>query len=105
MTGTGITPMLQVIEELLDQAEDTTTMTLLYCSQNPEEIILKDYIDELAALWPDRLTVHYVIDKPVPGWSGKTGYITPAMLETTMPSAAEVCSLPRNRACLSFGDA
>ena len=37
------------------QVEDTTKMTLVYCSQNPAEIILKDHLDQLAELWPGRL--------------------------------------------------
>lgn len=86
--GTGITPMLQVIEELLDQVEDTTKFTLLYCSQSPEEIILKSHIDELVSMFPERLTVLYVIDKPVDGWSGLTGYVTADMIAATMPGPA-----------------
>ena len=43
--------------------------------QNPAEIILKPELDKLVALWPERFTVHYVVDKPCGGWAGRTGYV------------------------------
>merc|ERR1712086_624678 len=60
--GSGITPMLQVIEELLEAPEDTTKMTLLFCNQTPDDIVLAERFDELAAKSP-RFKVVYCVDK------------------------------------------
>ncbi|CAI0389617.1 unnamed protein product [Linum tenue] len=39
--GTGITPMLQVIEEILKNPDDNTKVLLLYANVSPDDILLK----------------------------------------------------------------
>jgi len=96
--GSGITPMLQVIEELLEAPEDTTKMTLLFCNQTPDDIVLAERFDELAAKYP-RFKVVYCVDKADQTWKGKTGYVTPEMFKELMPAPADgnivmVCGPP-----------
>lgn len=45
----GITPMLQVLQELLFNPEDKTKVTLLFANKTPSDIMLKKEIDKLAA--------------------------------------------------------
>ena len=52
--GSGLTPMLQVAQELCNSVEDETKMTLLFCNQTPSDVYLKDELDELAAMYPPR---------------------------------------------------
>ncbi|CBN75480.1 conserved unknown protein [Ectocarpus siliculosus] len=47
--GTGITPMLQVLQELLLNPEDKTKVTLLFANATTADIMLKAEIDKLAA--------------------------------------------------------
>ena len=39
--GTGITPMLQVIQQVLTDPEDSTKMTLIFANQTEDDILLK----------------------------------------------------------------
>ena len=47
--GSGITPMLQVASEIVNNPEDKTQVSLVFANQTEEDIILKDELDEMAA--------------------------------------------------------
>merc|ERR1712166_1089691 len=96
--GSGLTPMLQVIEELLESGDDQTKLTLLFCNQTPDDIILKDRMEALAAKYP-RFKVHYCVDKASSEWSGFTGYVSVDMVKSIMPAPIDgnmimVCGPP-----------
>merc|ERR1719159_1670089 len=46
--GSGITPMLQVLKEILKNPEDGTEVTLIYANQTPSDILLRKELDGLA---------------------------------------------------------
>lgn len=46
--GSGITPMLQVIDEILSNKDDKTQVSLVFANQTESDIILKDRIDAWA---------------------------------------------------------
>ena len=52
--GTGITPMLQVIEEVLRNPADKTTLSLVFGNVTEADILLKSRIDALAAKHPQQ---------------------------------------------------
>jgi cytochrome-b5 reductase len=85
--GTGLTPMLQVVNEVLGNPNDSTKMTLIYGNQTPDDILLKPKLDELAAAHPSQLKVVYTVDRPTNGWSGETGFVTADMVRKHLPSA------------------
>jgi cytochrome-b5 reductase len=64
--GTGITPMLQIIRAALKNPADKTKISLIYANVNPEDILLKAELDELASAHPTRFTVFYVLNNPLP---------------------------------------
>eukprot|EP00752_Nemacystus_decipiens_P008341 g7455.t1 len=82
--GTGITPMLQVLQELLFNPEDKTKVTLVFANQTPADIMLKAEIDKLAAEH-DNFEVVYVVDKAQDGWTGETGHVTAGLIEKHLP--------------------
>ncbi|GLI66870.1 hypothetical protein VaNZ11_010861 [Volvox africanus] len=100
--GTGITPMLQVIDAILDNPDDKTQVSLVYANVTEGDIILKDKVDALAAAHPGRFKVYYVVDKPNWGgifWRGGVGYVTKDILATQLPKPAKdslvmVCGPP-----------
>lgn len=47
--GSGITPMLQVASEIVNNPEDKTQVSLVFANQTEKDIILKEEIDEMAA--------------------------------------------------------
>ena len=79
--GTGITPMLQVIKELLKNPEDTTELSLVFANDTEDDILLKSTLDALAQKHPN-FKVTYVLAKPVFqfGWDGEVGYVNKVLL-------------------------
>ena len=79
--------MLQVIDEILANKEDKTTISLVYGNQTESDILMKKEIDARAAANPDKLKVYYVVDKlsanPLAGWfwKGGVGYVTDSPLD------------------------
>lgn len=47
--GSGITPMLQVASEIVNNPEDKTQVSLIFANQTEKDIILREEIDEMAA--------------------------------------------------------
>jgi len=86
--GSGITPCLQVAEELLSCPNDKTEITLIFCNQNKDAIFLSHYIDTLVAKSHGRFKVHYCVDKVASDddWKGLTGYVTKEMVTEYLPA-------------------
>uniref|UniRef100_A0A7S2FJB2 cytochrome-b5 reductase n=1 Tax=Octactis speculum TaxID=3111310 RepID=A0A7S2FJB2_9STRA len=100
--GTGITPMLQVIDKILSNPEDTTKVSLVFANVTENDILMRSHIDALACAHPERFTVYYVLDQPPSPaflWRGGIGYITGAMLKAKLPGPCDqnkilVCGPP-----------
>ncbi|TFY77089.1 hypothetical protein EWM64_g6925 [Hericium alpestre] len=83
--GTGITPMLQIIRAALKSPLDRTKLSLIYANVNPEDILLKKELDELAAAHPGRFKVYYVLNNPPAGWTGGVGFVTKEQIAAHLP--------------------
>jgi len=85
--GSGITPMLQIIDHVLKNPEDPTQMALLFANQTEEDILLRDRLEKAAK--DPRLTVHYTLDRPPTdgSWKYSTGFINEEMLKENLPAA------------------
>ena len=77
--------MLQVAKRILLNPADKTKVHLVFGNKTEGDIILKDWIDELAKKHPEQLTVTYVLDTPPDGWTGGTGYISEDLLKAKLP--------------------
>uniref|UniRef100_A0A1J3FVN5 NADH-cytochrome b5 reductase n=1 Tax=Noccaea caerulescens TaxID=107243 RepID=A0A1J3FVN5_NOCCA len=86
--GSGITPMLQVIDAILKNPEDNTQITLLYANVSPDDILLKQKLDVLQANHPN-LKVFYTVDNPTKNWKGGVGYISKDMALKGLPLPAD----------------
>merc|ERR1712129_460156 len=88
--GSGITPMLQVIKEIMRDPADKTQITLLFCNQTPADILLRKELDALEASSKGQLKVHYVVDKNESKDRGiaHVGYVTADLLARTLPVPA-----------------
>eukprot|EP00246_Nothoceros_aenigmaticus_P015549 TRINITY_DN6528_c0_g1_i1.p1 TRINITY_DN6528_c0_g1~~TRINITY_DN6528_c0_g1_i1.p1 ORF type:complete len:364 (+),score=40.07 TRINITY_DN6528_c0_g1_i1:198-1289(+) len=85
--GTGITPMKQVIDEILKNSADNTQVSLLYGNLSPDDVLLKDELDRLAASHPN-FKVYYFVDKPDETWIGGKGYISLSDIKKGLPPPA-----------------
>jgi len=61
--GSGITPMLQVLKEILKNPKDKTEVTLIFGNQTPADILCRKELDALVASSKGQLKVFYVVDK------------------------------------------
>jgi cytochrome-b5 reductase len=91
--GTGITPMLQLAEELLNELKYSKPVSLVYCSTSVEDIMMRERLDALAAAH-NNFSVHYMVDKAPAGWTGGEGYVTKQVVGDKLPcSSADKDSL------------
>jgi len=84
--GTGITPMLQVVDAILKDPNDPTEVSLLYANQSEDDILVRAELEKLAADHPKRMKVWYTVDRPPPGWKYSTGFITDTMIAERLPA-------------------
>lgn len=87
--GSGITPCLQVIREMLKNPNDKSDISLLYANQTEKDILLHDELEQMAKEHSDRFRVHYTLDNPKRGWKGSKGFITADMCKEALPEAGE----------------
>jgi len=83
--GTGITPMLQVINAILKDKEDETKISLLYANQTEEDILVRQNLEQLAEQHPDRFKIWYTLDRPNEGWAYSQGFINKDMIAAHLP--------------------
>jgi len=83
--GSGITPMLQIIREVLKHEDDATKLALLYANQTEEDILLRNELDQLASEHSDRFRVWYTLDRPNPTWKFSTGFVNDDMISNHLP--------------------
>ncbi|KAG5676454.1 hypothetical protein PVAND_006288 [Polypedilum vanderplanki] len=106
--GSGITPMLQLINEMLKKSDDNTQIALLYANQTEDDILLRDDIDVLAAKHQEQFKVWYTVDRALtPNWKYSTGFVNDTMIqENLFPPSSDcltvMCGPPPmiNFACL-----
>ena len=66
-TGTGITPMLQLIRHVMRDANDKTQMALLFANQTEEDILLREELEQVQQEYPDQFKLWYTVDRPSEG--------------------------------------
>jgi len=87
--GTGITPMYQLLLEILSNPRDRTEVRLVYSSRTEADIILREELDALAAAYPN-FKVRYTLTGAAPaGWAGAKGRVGRDMLAASLPPPRE----------------
>jgi len=82
--GSGITPMLQLIHEVLKNPEDKTQLTLIFANVTEQDILLRDRIDGWAKEHSN-FKVYYTLDNPPEGWKQGKGFVSEEMAKKVMP--------------------
>lgn len=82
--GSGITPMLQLINEVLKRSDDDTQLALLYANQSEQDILLRDDLDVLAAKYQDQFKVWYTVDKGSDNWKFSVGFVNDEMIKQNL---------------------
>ncbi|KAL1994420.1 hypothetical protein VTN49DRAFT_3089 [Thermomyces lanuginosus] len=79
--GVGITPMFQLIQGILNNAEEKTKIKLLFGANTDSELVLRDELNTFQKRFPDRFQVVYTVVHPAEGSPYRKGYITKELLE------------------------
>jgi cytochrome-b5 reductase len=87
--GSGITPCLQVIREIVNNPADKTKVHLLFANNTPADIILKDELEALAAKHSEKLKVEHVIGTAPDDYKAIRGYVTADLLKSKFPGPKE----------------
>jgi len=86
--GTGITPMYQVIREIVDNPSDKTKISLVYANNARKDILLGNELCELQKTYPNFHMYLTLVDPPK-RWLGGVGFITSGVLKAFMPPPGE----------------
>lgn len=89
--GSGITPMLQLLNAALEDPKDQTKFSLIYANQTPSDILCREELEDLGKRFPNKFKLHYTVDRaPADGsWKYSVGFIDAAMIEEHMPPKSE----------------
>lgn len=83
--GTGITPMMQVVQAALRDSGDTCNFYLIYANKTESDILCREMLDDLAKSSKGRFKLYYTLDFPPANWQQKTGFITADMIKECLP--------------------
>uniref|UniRef100_A0A0N4U166 NADH-cytochrome b5 reductase n=1 Tax=Dracunculus medinensis TaxID=318479 RepID=A0A0N4U166_DRAME len=105
--GSGITPILQVVQAILKDSGDTTKMSLIFANKSEDDILLRKELDELAETHSTKFKVWYTVDNPPLDWKYSSGFISTEMIQAHFPKPSDttailLCGPPPmiNHACL-----
>jgi len=87
--GTGITPMLQIVQAVIKDPNDTTQMFLLYANQTEADILVREELERIQQAHPDRLKLWYTLDRPDEGWAYSSGFVNEEMLRDHLPESGD----------------
>lgn len=83
--GTGLTPMMQVVQAALHDPSDTCNFYMIYANKKEDDILCREMLDDLVRNSKGRFKLHYTLDFPPAGWKHKTGFITADMIKECLP--------------------
>ncbi|CCF60815.1 hypothetical protein KAFR_0L02040 [Kazachstania africana CBS 2517] len=86
--GSGITPVLQILNEIVIEPEKLKRISLIYANETENDILMKKDLDKMATKYP-HFEVHYVVHFPSKTWKGDSGYITKDELKKYLPKYSE----------------
>ena len=87
--GSGITPMYQVVQEVLSNPDDKTDVSLIFANTSPKDILLKDEFDKMAKEHSN-FHVFYTVDNPPSmGWKGGKGHIDKEKVSQHAPAPSD----------------
>ncbi|XP_056413516.1 NADH-cytochrome b5 reductase 3 [Hyla sarda] len=87
--GTGLTPMLQLIQTILHDPEDETKCVLLFANKSEEDIILCNALMELQNEYSERFKLWFTVDSASEEWKYSKGFIDSKMIQEHLPPPAD----------------
>ena len=87
--GSGITPIYQLTQTILQNSADKTKISLIYANNTPEDILLREEFDELERKFPGRFQKLYTVSKNGKDEGLFEGYVTKEMVQKATGSKAD----------------
>ena len=83
--GTGITPLFQVIQSVLNNApKDKTRLVLLYTNHTVSDILLKPQLDEFAKLHTTQFKCFYTVTRSDSNEAHFNGYVNTDIIQSVL---------------------
>ncbi|XP_060275573.1 cytochrome b5 reductase 4 isoform X3 [Ovis aries] len=86
--GTGFTPMVKVLNYALTNIPSLRKVKLMFFNKTEDDIIWRSQLEKLA-FKDKRFEVEFVLSVPTSEWSGKQGYISPALLSEFLKRSSD----------------
>jgi cytochrome-b5 reductase len=83
--GTGITPMYQLIQSIVENPDDNTELHLLFANQSEDDILMRQELEDFRDNHSEQLKLWYTLDEAPNDWKYSSGYINDTMLKEHMP--------------------
>ena len=77
--GSGITPMLQIIKQVLNDENDTTKLHLLFANRTEADILCRDELDNFSKNSNGQLKINYILSQPSEEWKKDVRKLTGRM--------------------------
>jgi len=87
--GTGITPMLQVVMEIMRKFEDSTKVWMIFANKTEDDILVREVLELIAMQHPNRFRLHFTLDHPPPRWIYSKGFISEDMIREHLPPPSD----------------
>ena len=87
--GTGITPMFQVLQHILNDPKDDTEVYLLFANVTESDILLREELESYFKQHEQFKGLHYTVDRPPTdgSWKYSSGFVNEDMIREHMPSS------------------
>lgn len=90
--GTGITPMLQIANQIMKDSNDHCKMAIINGNVSSDDMLCHDLLCEMKEEATNRgqeFNVFFTLDKAPENWTGGVGYVTPDMIQANLFPASE----------------
>lgn len=79
--GTGITPMLQLVRQVIRDPSDKTQLALLFANQSEDDILLREELEQVQKDYPEQFKLWFTVDRPTEDWKYSSGFVNAEMIE------------------------
>lgn len=86
--GTGITPMYQVSQYILQNPKDTTKLSLIFANVTEDDILLRKELEDFAET-RSNFKLYHCLNKAPAGWTGGVGFVSEDMIRERLPPHTE----------------
>lgn len=89
--GSGVTPMYQIAQRVLNNPDDIAELWLVFANQTEEDILIREELEALQSRFPRRFKIWYTLDRaPKDGtWKFSEGFVDEEMLRQHLPAPAD----------------